>query len=241
MKSTNPAARIARAILAITLSTLVIVWLLNSPISASASPIKKSNEPGVNTIGTITTIRSVGEYDGTTVEASEDSGWGSSAHNHYDAVRVGDGPNDEQYRAILSFKTSSLPDNATLISAKLKLKYAGKYGTLPFKTHHGLWVDVNTPAFGSSLDPFGAISLWFSDFEAAATQSLAAQVSPVSVNGWYTANIPVEYISKTKITQFRLRFLKDDNDDLSEDYIAFFEGDYAKTASRPRLVITHYP
>ena len=41
------------------------------------------------------------------------------------------------------------------------------------------------------------------------------------------------------MTQFRLYFTRDDNDDLGADFMKFFSGNYANAAARPTLVITY--
>ncbi|MGC8855185.1 MAG: hypothetical protein ACP5QU_00115 [Anaerolineae bacterium] len=47
------------------------------------------------------------------------------------------------------------------------------------------------------------------------------------------------FLNKTGLTQFRLRFTKDDNDDRSADYLKFFSGN-AALAYRPVLIIEYY-
>ena len=62
-------------------------------------------------------------------------------------------------------------------------------------------------------------------------------------NGWYWAwldSSAFEYINLNGITQLRLRFQIDDDNDFVGDYIRFFSGDYADLALRPRLVIEYY-
>ena len=46
-------------------------------------------------------------------------------------------------------------------------------------------------------------------------------------------------INKVGVTQFRLRFTLDDNDDMGNDYIKFFSGN-STDANRPALIITYY-
>jgi hypothetical protein len=46
-------------------------------------------------------------------------------------------------------------------------------------------------------------------------------------------------INLTGTTQFRLRFQKDDNDDLGADYMKFFSGNYATASARPTLIIEY--
>lgn len=224
------------------LRIMMIIFLISLFSFAPNSAYAALDEPLDSTTLTTVIIRSTGEYDGWTEEASENANFGTSAHNRYEDFWVGDGPNDEQYRGILSFNTSSLPDNKTVTSATLKVKYSAKLGTLPFTTHNGLYLDVKTPAFGTPQDLCGpAVTICFSDFEAAATKLLVAKINSTPVDGWYSATIPGQYISKTSTTQFRFRFAKDDNDDNSPDRIGFFQGDASVYANRPRLIVRYIP
>jgi hypothetical protein len=62
-------------------------------------------------------------------------------------------------------------------------------------------------------------------------------------NGWYWAWLDAsafEYINLNGITQIRLRFQLDDDDDLTNDYLRFYSGDYEDLALRPRLVVEYY-
>ena len=47
-------------------------------------------------------------------------------------------------------------------------------------------------------------------------------------------------MNKTGTTQFRLRFLTDDNNDNAADYMKFFSGNYATASARPTLIIEYY-
>lgn len=53
---------------------------------------------------------------------------------------------------------------------------------------------------------------------------------------------PVDYkfIKLKGRTQFRLRFGKDDNDDLSADYLEFYSGNDIWPGNRPLLVVEYY-
>jgi hypothetical protein len=61
--------------------------------------------------------------------------------------------------------------------------------------------------------------------------------------GCYTVTLSstaYQYVNRTGSTQFRLRFLKDDNDDLGNDYIKFYSGNYSDSSKRPVLIIKYY-
>jgi hypothetical protein len=48
-----------------------------------------------------------------------------------------------------------------------------------------------------------------------------------------------KYINRTGVTQFRLRFALDDNNNGTADYLLFYSGN-AATSKRPTLVIKYY-
>ena len=61
--------------------------------------------------------------------------------------------------------------------------------------------------------------------------------------GWYWTwldSSAFQYINVHGVTQFRLRFQLDDNDDRGNDYLRFYSGDAGNLADRPQLVIEYY-
>jgi hypothetical protein len=180
---------------------------------------------------------SKGTYDGYVLESSELSNKGGTMNSSSSYLFVGDDASDRQYRSFLSFDTSALPDNAVITSLTLKVLYRGKKGTNPFSTHGDLIVDLKKPYWGS------APGLELSDFNSSPTLKFAGKFSSTSVESWYIATLPkvtYVYINLKGTTQFRLRFLKDDNDDRGADYINFYSGNYGDSGYRPRLEITYY-
>jgi len=178
---------------------------------------------------------STGVYDGHIFELSENNnvGWRSNANSA--RFYIGDDSHNRQYLSILSFDTSSLPDNAVILSATLNVKRARILGTNPFDTHGALGVEIGSPCFGSSC------SLEASDFQAGA-QEVAGLLSSFSVDGWHSAPLGVNvfpYIDLTGITQFRLRFELEDNNDRGMDAVQFLSGN-ASPDDRPQLVIEYY-
>jgi hypothetical protein len=152
-----------------------------------------------------------------------------------DTFRLGDDAADRQYRAILSFNTSALPDNAVITGARIRIRRQGLTGTDPFTTHGWLRADIRKGAFSNNP------ALQLSDFNASANRGAVAAFGRTPVNGWYTASIgsgALAYINKAGITQFGLRFSLDDNDDGSADFVSFYSGDAA--TNKPVLVITYY-
>ena len=184
------------------------------------------------------TLRSAAAMDGWIIESTELSGTGGTVNASATTFNLGDDNTDRQYRVILHFNTSSIPDTATILAVKLKIKQQSIVGTNPFSTHGVLRVDIRKPFFGTTAD------LASQDFSAAATKSSGASFSSTPVSGGksYEATFPAasfQYINKAGITQFRLRFTLDDNDDLSADYLKFFSGNYSVVSDRPELEIEY--
>jgi hypothetical protein len=179
-------------------------------------------------------INSTGAEDGWTLESSETSGQGGTLRNG--VLAVGDNAGNRQYRAILSFDTSSLPDNAWITSVVLKVKKSALLGTNPFTTHQNLYVDLRKPYFGP------ARALAVADFQAGASRTMVGKFNPTPASGWYSAtlgNTAYQWVSLTATTQFRLRFQLDDNDDGGADMLQFYSGT-AAAANQPVLVIQYY-
>jgi uncharacterized delta-60 repeat protein len=182
------------------------------------------------------TFKSNATYDGWILETSENSGVGGTLDRSATTFNLGDDQKDRQYRSVMSFNTLSIPDNAFITSAELRIKRQGVVGTDPFNTHGTVLVDIRNGAFGGSL------SLQIVDFSASASpESIQEQISRLDVN-WYSnvldpANL--RFINKYGHTQFKLSFSLDDNDDLGSDYVKFFSGD-STSANQPQLIVTYY-
>lgn len=180
------------------------------------------------------TFPSNSSYDGHVMESTETSGVGGSTNSSTTALVVGDDVSRRQYRGILSFDTSGLPDNAVITSITLRFKYAGVVGTNPFSTLGNLLVDVRTGTFYSS------IGLQKEDFQAASSKSSVLSFTNSTVDGWYSkafASTNFGYINKTGVTQFRLRFATDDNGNNSNDYLKIYSGN---SGAPPELIIIYY-
>jgi len=182
------------------------------------------------------TLRSTGTRDGWILESSENSTAGGTKNSSGTTFRLGDDAADRQYRSILSFSTSSLPDDAVITSAKLKIKQAGLTGSNPFGSLGTIRVDMRRGAFGSSTE------LQLVDFQAAAHKANAASIPNSSSGGWYSKTLlktNFTYVNRTGVTQFRLRFATDDNDNSFPDFLSFHSGE-AASANRPALILTYY-
>lgn len=188
------------------------------------------------------TFNSIAAEDGRIWESGETGnvgGGGNSTDNTTAALRVGDTNVDEQYKALVSFDTSSIPDTATITSATLRLVRGTISGTNPFTTHGSCVADIVTGGYG------GSSAFAITDWQAAATASNVATMSNPATNGAASTGTlnaaGLAAINKTGTTQLRLTFTLDDNDDLGYDYIGFYAGENATVANRPQLTVTYTP
>ncbi|MFZ5880106.1 MAG: S-layer homology domain-containing protein [Chloroflexota bacterium] len=184
----------------------------------------------------VKTYTSSAVYDGWIIESGEDSGKGGRVDGSSPTLYLGDAANDRQYRALLHFDTASLPNNAVITRAVLKIKKQGLTGGNPFNTLGTLWVDIRKPFFGP------AATLETSDFEAAASLEAAGAFGPGLSGGWYTTELhpsALAFIDPYGATQVRLRFARDDNDNQEADFLRLFSGD-ANEGDRPYLHLEYY-
>lgn len=184
---------------------------------------------------TSVTFKSRGPHDGWILESTEFSSVGGWLDRTATTFNVGDDQRDRQYRSIISFNTAALPDNAFITSAQVKIKRQGLVGTDPFTTHGNLLLEIRNGLFSNDLD----VSL--SDF-AAPPSNNTPDTFTAPADSWYTANLggsSLPLVNRYGVTQFRLRFNLDDNDDLGADYLKFFSGDAPAEADTPQLIITY--
>jgi hypothetical protein len=180
-------------------------------------------------------FKSAGESDGWILESGENTNAGRRIDRNATTLQVGDDPRDRQYKSILSFDTSSLPDNALIVAAQLKVKRQDIVGADPFGTHGALVLEIRT-------GPFNNASLQAADFSAAAGPGGLRDSFAGLTSSWYAAQLSsanLVLINKAGLTQFRLFFSKDDNDDQGADYLKFFSGN-SPEANRPELIINYY-
>jgi hypothetical protein len=190
-----------------------------------------------NPIDIITTsIWSNKTNDGWVIESGENTSKGGGINSISATFYLGDNAEDRQFRTILDFTTSSLPDNAIITSATLKIKKLSVTGTDPFTTHQNILVDINN-------GPLGTSTLQVADFQSTASMDSAGTMLNTPIDNWFAAELDknaLPYINTAGSTQFRLRFQIDDNDDLGADTIKFHSGDSASLNYRPVLLIEYY-
>ena len=101
-------------------------------------------------------------------------------------------------------------------------------------------VDIKTGFFGT----FPALQA--PDFSATADKTLGP-AAPILTGSVYNLGLinGKDYINKLAtnngVTQIRLRFKLDDNNDAVANYISLYSGDSVTPADRPQLTITYIP
>ena len=185
------------------------------------------------------TLTSIAAQDGWVLETSETSGLGGSLNSTAKTFNLGDDATKKQYRGILSFASGAgLPDSAVITGVTLKLKKQGiAGGGNPVTAFQGFMLDLKNGMFGSS-------ALQSTDFQTAASKTYGP-FTPTAVSNWYTINLTAgkAYINKLAtnggLTQIRLRFKLDDNNDAIANILSLYSGN-AAAANRPQLIITYY-
>jgi uncharacterized repeat protein (TIGR03803 family) len=201
-----------------------------------------SNAAEVTTPGQeyFVSLVSVGVCDGFVAEANKRSNLGSSVFPSSAGpagIRAGDTSLNQQVKGILSFRTRQLPDDATVLSARLMLKRGVMYGN-PLTVLGRCVVDIKSgTGFGASplLQPM--------DFQSLPGKARAGVLTPVGDDtGWYLAQLGPKsftHIDKQANTQFRIYFETADNGDLAPDYIGWYSGECAIPENRPVLEIIY--
>jgi hypothetical protein len=193
--------------------------------------------------GTTAVFRSSGAQDGWILESRERSSLGGRLNTAARVFRLGDDAARRQYRAILSFNTGDLPDNALLTRVMLVLRRqsVAPSGSNPFGIFKGLMIDVRTGFFG--LDP----ALDVADFQAADPAFTAGPFRLSPVRGSYTLTLPAAAFpflnassSDGGLTQLRLRFNLDDNNNGVANFISLFSGNSGNVSYQPALLVTYY-
>ena len=186
----------------------------------------------------VVTLTSVAAQDGWVLESAENSSVGGSMNGSATTIYLGDDAAKKQYRGILSFSTSSLPDTAVITKVTLKVMKQGIVGGgNPVTTFGGFMVDIKNGTFGTSV-------LQITDFQTAASATYGPFLT-VPVGNWYSIDLTAGKASINKLTtgsgltQIRLRFKLDDNNNTLANYLSLYSGNMTAAADRPQLVITY--
>jgi hypothetical protein len=190
-------------------------------------------------IDTITvTVSSTNSQDGWVLESGETTSKGGTMNSTATTFRLGDDKAKKQYRGILSFSTKGLPDDAAITKVTLKVRKQGIIGGgNPITTFQGFMVDIKRGYFGTT-------ALQTADFQTAASKTYGP-FKPALSSSWYIIDLTSgkNYINKVSsysgLTQIRLRFKLDDNNNTTANYLSLYSGN-AGSAYRPQLVIEYY-
>ncbi|MBC6941044.1 MAG: hypothetical protein DWB59_13685, partial [Anaerolineae bacterium] len=185
------------------------------------------------------TFRSSGAQDGWILESAENGNKGWTMNKAATTLRIGDEADRKQYRSILSFATgATLPDNAVIVKVTLKVRQQSVTGSgNPLTIFQGIMVDIRKGAFG-------ATSLQITDWQTKASKTMGP-FKTAATSGWFTFNLNPSkaFINKLGtsggVTQIRLRFKLDDNNNSVANYLSLFSGN-APFASRPQLIVEYY-
>ncbi|MEI7848786.1 MAG: hypothetical protein WCK35_23495, partial [Chloroflexota bacterium] len=176
-----------------------------------------------------------GASDGYLLESTETSSVAGWLNLTGPSLNLGDDFKNRQLLSILSFPTATLPDKAVVLSATLKIRKQSGLGLNPIGPLGQLMVEISKPYFGASPN------LQLDDFSASGLPAGLVGATPVA--GLYTAKISNTVLKQINLlgwTQLRLRFQKDDNNDLKPNQLLFFSGNTPTTAYRPVLEIIYY-
>ncbi|WP_420630384.1 carbohydrate-binding protein [Candidatus Leptofilum sp.] len=214
-----------------------------TPITPTATPVPTNTPVPTDTPVPVTiTLYSNAGHDGDIRELdSSNTGDSGQVDNSGSNILVGDNNdgNNEQFIGIVSFDTSAIPANATIVSVELRLQQRNNLNGNPFgDTGLGtLYADIG-PLNGFS----GSYALEASDFEAPAAATNVITLSETSGNNqWSVGTLGsgnFSQINRNGFTQFKIHFEFPDDGDGSRDRFSFDSSDAGQPPA-PELVITY--
>jgi len=233
-------------------------WLNNTcsdSIWCDGADLDRSNHVDISDVDILTSYWLMGDYpiqieetftsiavqDGRVYDDGDGIGHGS---NNYDtgieALRLGDWwSNNESYRSIVSFDTSSLPPDAIILSAQLQLTCGKIFGTSPFNDWGGTCnIDIANPYFHTTA------SLQNDDYQAAANADAVASFTenPIVEEPILSTQFNTQgrnNINTGGTTQLRIYFTTPTNNDGSEDYVGFYPGEAVYPEKQPKLTVRY--
>lgn len=209
-----------------------------TPATPTATPIP-TNTPTATPIPTpvVVTYTSNSGQDGDVLESSSNSSVGGTVNTTRTTIYIGDDNGRRQYIGFLSFDTSAIPDNATILSVELRLRRETEPGT-PFNTLDALYADIG-PLNGFS----GNTTLQAGDFQvAAAANNVMNFDRPANDGDWTAAQLGAGNFGRVNLTgytQFRLQFESPDDGDGTNDQLRIYSGNSGTPGNRPQLIITY--
>ncbi len=192
---------------------------------------------------------SIGQHDGWVREPDMVNMIEGPVNTKASTFDVGDGSDNWGRRGVLSFDTSGVPANATITAAYLRLTRStaagnttplgrlildmGPNGASPVRGGGGAYIGPN-----ALLEPMDYL------LEAALNLDVAPSFPVPAANNYtsfaYVDSAFYDAIDRTGLTQFRVRFENESDDDNQNDFISFHSGDSTSSVVRPELVIEYY-
>ena len=86
-------------------------------------------------------------YDGWVLETEENTNAGGLINTTNLVCNIGDDALNRQFRTILHFNTSRIPDNAYVTKVSVQYKQHSTIGSDPYATHGNVWVDIKDGYF----------------------------------------------------------------------------------------------
>jgi len=179
-------------------------------------------------------------YDGWIRETAENTNKGGLLNTTNLLCNIGDDALDRQFRTILHFNTSRIPDTAHVTKVSLQFKRHSIIGVNPLLTHGSIWADIREGFYSNNA------ALVQSDFAAAPSMGFAGSFKYVPSSlayKIYRSSLKadaLEYLNINGTTQFRLRFGSDDDNDNIADYWKIFCGNMPVPFNRPVLRVWYY-
>lgn len=198
-----------------------------------------SNEAAVTTPApVIITVDAAGAEDGWVLESAAGSNAGGSNNSVNTTFAVGDMTGNRAYRGIVSFDTSTLPDDATVTKATLRLTQYSINGADPWSVLGTQAMDIKSPNFGA------VAGMENGDWEAGAGGSNVGTVPKPAANGSSVDTVLSAdangHVSVTASTQMKLRFSSNTNSDALNNYVNWYSGNFTTDPNkRPKLVVEY--
>ena len=179
---------------------------------------------------------SIAGDDGYIIETADDDGEGGSINSTGSKMIVGDDVLNREFRSIVSFDTSGIPDTATITSAKVYIKKLSVTGVNPVLsgTQGDLEMSIQNPYF-STISGLEA-----SDYQVSSLGTVGKFI--VTTSSIYTCDINGSYYSDLNLlglTQFRLAFSTGDSSDSHADNVQFGSGNNKTKSNRPKLIVLY--
>lgn len=186
--------------------------------------------------------QSVAAEDGTVTQTDEGSLTEGTPVPKDTVFLLGDGTDNLGQRGILSFSLSTLPQEAVIIGARLRMTRKQGYGNT---TSFGdLLLDMGSPSFG------GSPTLTYEDYATTDTDYLDVATSfPYPAGNGYTtfAEISSDYYENLSVLagtseniQFRVRFEVEGDNDGALDALSIASGNSRTAIEIPELIVDYY-